>query len=163
MRAGRARVQAIGNPQMARELARRGLNKSQIAAVLDIAPPTIHLYLSEEYRRSRVDGGYVRSDAGTTSSRCRLCGRASAHESSRCGFCAPAHRTGMREGRAEERVRILLRWAEQNEGRIPKLPEAMQILMVNRSCAGDALLNAFGRDPRNGATRHKTRRKLRVS
>lgn len=128
-----------------------GFTIGQIAAALNIAPPSVFMILAESGRYNGKSKSR-RADAGTTESRCATCDRACASDSTRCSFCAKPYRHGLRDGLAAERVRILTSIAEFT-GEVPSVAEAMSILRVGRSVAGAAIHDAFGPDDRPGARR----------
>ncbi len=80
---------------------------------------------------------------------CRDCSRAMAHHmGSRCQTCEDRRV----QSQAPARVEMLRSWALRH-GRVPTIEEAREIVGVSRSRTGDMLLQAFGRDHRNGAHR----------
>lgn len=80
--------------------------------------------------------------------RCEDCGAAATHKSARCQRCEHRRQSAHTTGRTEN----LRAWALRH-GHVPTVEQARTVLGVSRSIAGDAVLEAFGPDHREGGQR----------
>lgn len=131
-----------------RAMRARGATYHEIARRYELTTAAVAYHLN---RPAGVRTNSVRrSDAGSSKQRCVDCGLMVGPGTTQCLECRHADQRKHIDGPLLEHAR--------RTGLVPTVAEAVQIVGCGRSTAGQHVLRLFGRDPRNGSDRHKTRR-----
>lgn len=147
--------------QLVHEGIAAGLTRNQIAARYDLSLQMVHHWsrMRTPPRGRKLGGPQVGPKARQPIRLCVDCKVAAVHSPKhsrgatgmRCRACDQRNQRAVKYG-TDAKCRALLKWAETH-GRVPTVTEARAIIGGARSCAGDRVLETFGRDTLDPARR----------